>query len=246
MNDTLNGLISGRLQDLAHVKGTDINVFEIAWSLSMQNRFMGHAPVPWSVLSHTGLVLQLYTQEARGDTDIHKTIHLMLHDAAEAYIGDIIRPLRRQPQFAFFNELEDRVLRTIFARFGYDYDVDVDKEFIDRYDTQACHVEMALFWPEQRNNPQFCCPAKYPMESYPASLAVARVEDYVAHLRELTVKAGKAPHISALFELPATMEHLISNGPRAEEAPEMSETTKAALESRLTPVAPPILTEPLH
>lgn len=221
----MHGLVSGRLIDVLNLQQNDINVWEFAWGLSHLNRYLGHTSAPWSVLSHTGLVLQLYIQENKGVRDIDEAIQLLIHDALEAYIGDMIRPLKKHSSMVNFSELEKEVTKVIYRRFGYDYDKDVDHSLIDRYDYQASHVEMWTFWPDKRRDPQFICPEQYPLDSYP-SLTVGKVQDYVMYLKDLCINSGKAPHIPGLFEIPASMEHLLklnepTGGPTTQSSPEV-------------------------
>lgn len=61
-----------------------VDIRDIAHSLAMQVRFMGHTVLRYSVAYHSYLV-SLYVSEEHA-------LWGLLHDAEEAYIGDIIRP----------------------------------------------------------------------------------------------------------------------------------------------------------
>lgn len=41
----------------------------------------------------------------------------LLHDAAEAYVGDVIRPLKVLPEFAAYRKIESEIQRCVFWRF---------------------------------------------------------------------------------------------------------------------------------
>lgn len=205
------GLISDRLIDPFDLKQDDINLWDIAWSLSHQNRYAGHTPFPWSVLSHTGLVFQLYLAERRGNIDVHEGIWLLMHDAAEAYIQDMCRPLKNRPEFAAFRQLEDDILRRIWQRLGYDPS-EVNQELIDRYDYQAAHIEGYKFFPGRHNWEYGICPKVYDAPGmYDRPLSLAKPKDFIGFLREQLVSAGRCRDINRLCEIPETLIPLIED-----------------------------------
>lgn len=77
---------TGRKFYLFDPRYTDIAIEDIAHSLAHTSRFGGHLPHFYSVAEHSILVASLVP-------DPHK-LEALLHDAAEAYIGDIVRPLK--------------------------------------------------------------------------------------------------------------------------------------------------------
>jgi hypothetical protein len=87
-----------------------ICIEDIAHALSQINRFGGHTHRPYSVAEHS--VLGTYFV-SRGNE-----LEFLLHDATEAYIGDLIRPLKTRPQFAFFNDVERHVWNVIAEKFS--------------------------------------------------------------------------------------------------------------------------------
>lgn len=78
---------SGRIVDLLHVTPEDINLDDIAWALANINRFTGHARRPYSVAEHSINVARLLPEPIK--------IYGLLHDAHEAYIGDIGTPMKQ-------------------------------------------------------------------------------------------------------------------------------------------------------
>lgn len=81
----------GRELDPFNLKAEDIDIEEIAHSLSMQCRYNGATPEFYSVAQHS-VYCALYTLN-RGS---HRAdaLGMLLHDAAEAYIGDYVRPMK--------------------------------------------------------------------------------------------------------------------------------------------------------
>lgn len=86
----------------------DVCIEDIAHSLALQCRYGGHCVRFYSVAEHSVLL----AHKARPE----HALWLLLHDASEAYVSDMVRPLKRfMPQF---REAEDRVAWAIYRRFG--------------------------------------------------------------------------------------------------------------------------------
>lgn len=78
---------SGRKFDLANPNADMVDPTDIAHSLSMQCRFNGHTSSFYSVAQHCYLVADLVPAEHQ--------LAALLHDATEAYVGDLVRPLKQ-------------------------------------------------------------------------------------------------------------------------------------------------------
>lgn len=87
----------------------DIDIEDIAHALSQINRYGGHTQFPYSVAQHSVLV----ASKAPAD----KALRALLHDAAEAYIGDLIRPVKKHESQYAFTALEHTVEMAIAAKF---------------------------------------------------------------------------------------------------------------------------------
>jgi uncharacterized protein len=86
----------------------DIDIDDIAHALSMMCRYNGHCIEFYSVAEHCCHISDYCDDE-------HKLWGL-LHDASEAYITDIPRPLK--PFLDNYYEHETRIMRVICKRFG--------------------------------------------------------------------------------------------------------------------------------
>ena len=85
-----------------------VELRDIARSLSMQCRYNGHVKKFYSVAEHCVLVSRLVPAE--------DALWGLLHDATEAYVGGMIRPLKNH--MPAYREAEDRVMAAIAERFG--------------------------------------------------------------------------------------------------------------------------------
>lgn len=86
----------------------DIQIVDIAHALGMVCRYAGHVRRFYSVAEHC--VLLSHT------VDPEHALWALLHDAAEAYVGDMVRPLKHEmPEY---RAAEDRLLAVIADKFG--------------------------------------------------------------------------------------------------------------------------------
>lgn len=92
-------------------RASDITVEDIAHSLALQCRFGGHCLRFYSVAEHSVLVSRAVAPRF--------AMWGLLHDAAEAYVLDVVRPLK--PHLPGYREIEDRVMVAICECFGLDY-----------------------------------------------------------------------------------------------------------------------------
>lgn len=109
---------SGRRVDPFNPNPALIVIDDIAHALARICRFNGHVadPVGHSVAAHSTRVAGLCFERSGRRPLV--ALHGLFHDATEAYLGDIVRPLRKRPEFAFYHEAESRLAEVIFTRFG--------------------------------------------------------------------------------------------------------------------------------
>ena len=94
------------------------DIREIAHALSCTCRFNGHVVRPYSVAQHCVLCADNVASAdvVHPDDVLLLRQAALLHDAAEAFIGDIVRPLKRM--LPLFMEIEHRFEREIHKAFG--------------------------------------------------------------------------------------------------------------------------------
>lgn len=99
----------------------DFDIRDIAHALASICRFGGHARVPYTVAQHSHHVSRLCAPR-------FAFVGLM-HDATEAYVGDLVRPLKYQiPKFL---EIEDNLWKVIALRYNLPAHIPVEVKLAD-------------------------------------------------------------------------------------------------------------------
>lgn len=89
----------------------EVLLADIAHHLSRINRYNGAAQIEhYSVAEHSVLMANALHREGCPPEVCYQAL---MHDAAEAYIGDMVRPLKRQPELRGFVDAEAVMWRAI-------------------------------------------------------------------------------------------------------------------------------------
>lgn len=134
---------AGHYVDLASPDPETIDIRSIASALSKICRFGGHCPRFYTVAEHCVHAVGLAMQDEATE-DVLRAI--LLHDATEAYVGDVVKPLKAMlPEYQV---VESNIEQAISTRFNVDFVR--YQPVIKRYDRFMLKAEKIQMWPEDR------------------------------------------------------------------------------------------------
>lgn len=140
--------ISGLLVDPMNLRPEEVRIDDIAHHLSMLCRFCGAVREFYSVAEHSVLVCREVELRAyRRDIDVREFRYLLmlalLHDACEAYLGDVIRP--RKAIYPSMDADESRVQESILRGLGLWASVPEEwGRLIKQADDAVCRAEAEI------------------------------------------------------------------------------------------------------
>lgn len=123
---------SGKFFDILKPEEYDFDIEEIATALSNLCRYTGHVNQFYSVAEHSVLVSRIVPDRL--------ALAGLLHDASEAYLGDVSSPLKKLlPEY---KAIEARVQQAIATRFNLG----------DALDNPAIHeADKRMYWQERQS-----------------------------------------------------------------------------------------------
>jgi hypothetical protein len=99
---------SGQYVNLINPDPDTILIEDIAHALSCVPRWAGHLPTVYSVAQHSVACYRLVEEEFK--------LEALLHDATEAYLGDVPKPLKNN--LPDYQAIEKNMYRVIAEKFG--------------------------------------------------------------------------------------------------------------------------------
>lgn len=123
-------------------RAEEIDDRDIAHALSLLCRFTGHVERFYSVGEHSIRVAQLVDLWG-GSAKLR--LAALLHDASEAYLSDIARPIKRLPQMQAYLDAEAVLEAVIAKKYGFANITREDRQLIKKADsvllvTEAKHL----------------------------------------------------------------------------------------------------------
>jgi hypothetical protein len=116
----------------------DVDAYDIVFALSRLVRYNGHYAANrrehYSIAQHSVLVSKMVPEQYR--------LEALLHDAAEAYTGDIVTPLKRA--VPAFEHIEKTIFAAIASKFGIASEL---PEAVKKADFDALRIELATVAP---------------------------------------------------------------------------------------------------
>jgi|SRR5579871_604334 len=97
------------------IRAGDICIEDIAHALSNQCRFAGHTEWFYSVAQHSILVSMVLSGMLKKP---ELALKGLLHDASEAYLVDVPRPIKRMADFTVYRSIEKALTGVIYSKYG--------------------------------------------------------------------------------------------------------------------------------
>lgn len=120
---------SGHYLNVFEPDPAKIDIHDIAHALAHQCRFAGHTKRHYSVAQHSVWVSRCVLAP-------ENELAALLHDASEAYLCDIPKPIKlRMPDY---NKIEATLMEAIAAKFGFKWPLDPE---VVQYDKVALEYE---------------------------------------------------------------------------------------------------------
>lgn len=136
---------SGREIDLARPNTADITLYDISHALSQINRYAGHCRRPYSVAEHSLLVADI--AQRRYGLNVVGQLVALLHDAHEAYVGDVSSPVKVMLDKSWHG-LESRMETAVQIAWGGVTSTVVWRDIIKACDIIALATERAQIMPK--------------------------------------------------------------------------------------------------
>ncbi len=123
-------------------KEGDIRLQDIAHALSLMTRANGHFHTFFSVAQHC---LNCQKEAAARDHSPRLQLALLLHDASEAYMSDLTRPVKSG--FPQYREAEKELQEVIYRNFGIWPLQEEEIHILDHIDTAMLYYEFEYLHP---------------------------------------------------------------------------------------------------
>lgn len=118
----------------------DVDIFDICTALAQMCRYGGHTGHYYSVAQHSVELARYFLK--RNDKPLARWA--LLHDGGEAYVADVIRPIK--PFLGNYRQIESEVERVVWTRFGLVGEMPIA---VKDADSRIIVDEMCALWPPE-------------------------------------------------------------------------------------------------
>ncbi len=124
----------------------DIDLWDIAHALSNLCRYNGHVNHFYSVAQHSVLCAQ------RFEPGSYLRKRALMHDASEAYLGDVVAPLKHSGYYEFYIEAEERIMNAICDKYGWPHEEPEEVKEVDIKMRGAEMRDLKDYYPEDSHD----------------------------------------------------------------------------------------------
>lgn len=136
--------VTGRKVNIMNPDPDTMCIYDIASGLSNKGHFSGQTRPFFSIAEHSLLVCDLLQENIKGDIHPEVLLVALHHDDSEAYLGDMIKPIKVIPEIAaVWKPIEDRFTMAIFKHLGIGTDL---MKVIKPFDIMAQEIEYNAFY----------------------------------------------------------------------------------------------------
>lgn len=164
---------TGKRFYLENLEPDEIDILDIAHALSNTCRFTGHTRWFYSVAQHSVLVSHQVPAE--------DALSALLHDASEAYLADVSRPVKLLSGMEAYHAIEATVMQAIAKKYGFAFPLPESVKIADgrMLFTEKRDLLRPLNW-------------RYEIEPYPALITPVSPQEakqaFLSRFRELINK----------------------------------------------------------
>lgn len=180
---SLMNTYTGRKCDPMNMKADDVALEDIAHALSMLCRGCGHIRWFYPVAQHC--VNCAEEAAARGWPD-RLVLACLLHDAGEAYLSDVISPVK--PFLNNYVEIEEKLMKAVWEKFGLGDLTEDEEQKWRQIDHEVMNNELIAMMPGEEERAAVRLSSEPDLQEYPHGVIEKR---YLEKARLLLEKIGK-------------------------------------------------------
>lgn len=139
---------TGRQFDPRQMTISDVSLEDIAHALSFLCRGGGQTLFFYSVAQHS---LNCAREAQTRGWSYRMILACLLHDASEAYISDIIRPVK--VHLTNYLEIEETIMNVIWEKFHLDDLTNEEMTMWKQIDNDILSEELSVLFPGEKNHP---------------------------------------------------------------------------------------------